>query len=101
MYASVILRTEILSCLYTASAPHDLAHAALASFSFITFVPVSQLIADRVAELIASNGARLKNIDALHLATATQVGASEFWTNDFTLAKVTVPGLTIKPLADG
>ena len=41
VYASVILRTEILSCLYTASASYDLAHAALASFSFITYIPVS------------------------------------------------------------
>ncbi len=101
VYVSTIARTEILHQPYQISIEvGDKAKHFLSSFGFISFVEVSEGIADSAAELCAKVGAKLKNIDSIHLATALSLGATEFWTNDRELLKVTVDGISIKSLDD-
>lgn len=98
---STVARTEILHQPYQASvAVGNEAKQLLSSFGFISFVEVSEDIADKAAELCAKVGAKLKNIDSIHLATALHVGAAEFWTNDHELLKVKAEGIRIKSLDD-
>ena len=101
VYLSTVARTEILHQPYQVSVViGDKAKQLLSGFGFISFVEVSEDIADRAAELCAKVGAKLKNIDAIHLATALSVGATEFWTNDHELLKLEVGGVSIKSLDD-
>jgi predicted nucleic acid-binding protein len=101
VFLSTVARTEILHQPYQVSVViGEKAKQLLSSFGFITFVEVSVDIADKAAELCAKVGAKLKNIDAIHLATALSVGATEFWTNDRELLKVKVGEISIKSLDD-
>ena len=101
VFLSTVARTEILHQPYQVSVViGEKAKQLLSSFGFITFVEVSVDIADKAAELCARVGAKLKNIDAIHLATALSVGATEFWTNDRELLKVKVGEISIKSLDD-
>lgn len=98
---STIARTEILQLPYQVSAElGNKTKQFLSSFGFISFVSVSENIADKAAELCADYGAKLKNIDSIQLATALDVGASEFWTNDQELLKVKIDKISIKSLDD-
>jgi len=98
---STVARTEILHQPYQVSAEIGTkAKLFLSSFGFISFIDVSEDIADKAAELCAKVGAKLKNIDSIHLATALNAGAAEFWTNDRELLKVKVDGISIKSLDD-
>ncbi len=76
-----------------------LAQQFLTSFQRLWWVSVDADVAARAAGLLASNGKKLKPLDALHLASALSAGADEFWTNDAELIAVAVPGLTIRRLA--
>lgn len=99
VYLSTVARTEILHQPYQVSAEIGTkAKQFLSSFGFISFIDVSEDIADKAAELCAKVGAKLKNIDSIHLATALSAGAAEFWTNDRELLKVKVHGISIKSL---
>ena len=101
VFLSTVARTEILHQPYQVSVViGEKAKQLLSSFGFITFVEVSVDIADKAAELCARVGAKLKNIDAIHLATALSVGATEFWTNDRELLKLKVGEISIKSLDD-
>lgn len=101
VYVSVIARTEILHQPYQiSSAIGDQAKRLLDHFDFVVYVEVTKGIADKAAELCALAGAKLKNIDSIHLATALHAGANEFWTNDRELAKVTIEGMAIKLLSN-
>jgi len=98
---STVARTEILHQPYQISAEiGEKAKRFLSSFGFISFIEVSEDIADKAAKLSAKVGAKLKNIDSIHLATALEKGATEFWTNDHELLKVKVDGISIKSLDD-
>lgn len=66
----------------------------------LIFLDVDRTTSLAAAQLLADSGKKLKTVDAVHLATATQAGAEIFWTNDLQLKKVTVPGLSIKTLVD-
>ena len=80
VYLSTVARTEILHQPYQISAEvGEKAKQLLSGFGFISFVGVSEDIADQAAELCAKVGAKLKNIDSIHLATALRIGATEFW----------------------
>jgi predicted nucleic acid-binding protein len=101
VYLSTVARTEILHRPYQVSVEiGDKTKQFLSSFGFISFVSVSEEIADKAAELCAKVGAKLKSIDSIHLATALDSGATEFWTNDHELLKVQIHGLVIKSLDD-
>jgi predicted nucleic acid-binding protein len=101
VYLSTIARTEILHQPYQVSEEiGEKTKQFLSGFGFISFVSVSEDIADKAAELCAEVGAKLKNIDSIHLATALNVKATEFWTNDHELLKVKVDGISIKSLDD-
>lgn len=101
VYLSTLARTEILHQPYQVSvALGEKAKQLLSSFGFISFVEVSADITDSAAKLCAKVGTKLKNIDAIHLATALSVGATEFWTNDHALLKVKVGRIRIKSLDD-
>ena len=101
MYLSTVARTEILHQPYQLSFEiGERAKQYLSSFEFISFIAVSEDIADKAAELCAKVGAKLKNIDSIHLATALSAKASEFWTNDRELLKVGIDGISIKSLDD-
>ena len=75
----------------------DELYRALVGIRNLSFVPVDSDIALRAAALQRGHPA-LHFVDALHLATAELHGATEFWTNDQALVKVTIPGLKIKTL---
>jgi predicted nucleic acid-binding protein len=101
VYLSTVARTEILHQPYQISTDvGDKAKHFLSSFGFISFLEVSEDIADKAAELCAKVGAKLKNVDSIHLATALSSGATEFWTNDHELLKIEVDGISIKSLED-
>lgn len=101
VYLSTVARTEILHQPYQLSFEiGERAKQYLSSFEFISFIAVSEDIADKAAELCAKVGAKLKNIDSIHLATALSAKASEFWTNDRELLKVGIDGISIKSLDD-
>jgi len=101
VYLSTVARTEILHQPYQISTGiGDKAKHFLSSFDFISFLEVSEDIADKAAELCAKVGAKLKNVDSIHLATALSSGATEFWTNDHALLKIEVDGISIKSLKD-
>ncbi len=101
VYLSVVARTEILHQPYQMSTTiGEQAKQLVDNFNFVTFLDVSKDIADKAAELCAEAGAKLKNIDSIHLATALKTGSTEFWTNDQELAKVKIDGLHIKSLSD-
>lgn len=101
VFISVIARTEILHQPYRLSVEiGDQAKHLLDSFDFLIYLDTTRAIADRAAKLCTDAGAKLKNIDAIHLATAIHAGATEFWTNDRELAKVKIEGIIIKILED-
>lgn len=59
----------------------------------ISVMPVSLSVAQSAGNLKIAYG--LKNIDAIHLATAVTSGADRFVTNDQALLKKIIPGITI------
>jgi predicted nucleic acid-binding protein len=66
----------------------------------VTLVEFHRLIATDARDLVRAahfDGTRLTPLDAIHLASAQRVGASEFHTYDGTLLKFSgCPGLTIR-----
>ena len=99
---SALARTEILNLPFRLSPKTgtEIAHI-LDSFDLITFIPVDMGIADLAARLIGeSSSVALRNVDAIHLATALQTGAEVLYTNDQTLLKVAkIRTLAINPLS--
>lgn len=97
---SVVLVTELLSLV----APHhprsiSELEAFLGSIKNTEFIACTAEIARRATGILrAHRGIRLG--DAIHLATAAEAGASEFWTNDVRLVKVAVPGVRVRLLAE-
>lgn len=73
-------------------------YRALIGIRNLHFKPVDEVIALEAAKLQRARPG-LHFVDALHIATAKVHGAHEFWTNDRTLSKVSVPGLKIKMLS--
>lgn len=64
--------------------------------SSIQVLPVSKDIAEAAGKLRVQHN--LKNIDAIHFATAIAAKADVFITNDLTLLKKHIPGLVIRGL---
>ena len=64
----------------------------------VSYMPVSTEIAQMAAKLLRENAPALRIADAIHLATAVESGADEFWTNDYKLQKIKVPNTKIKLL---
>jgi len=62
----------------------------------IKLIDVDPYIAEKAGQLRATYG--LKNIDAVHIATAIITGAQVFVTNDQKILKQKVPGLIIRGL---
>ena len=62
----------------------------------VSVVPVSASIASLAGKIKMAQG--LKNIDAIHIATALASGAKDFVTNDQELLKKSFPGLKIHGL---
>jgi uncharacterized protein len=53
----------------------------------VAVIDVSTKVIDRATELRARHG--FKSPDAIHLATALESGANEFWTGDAALSRCT------------
>jgi len=68
---------------------HDLLgrYDSLFGASRVAVLDVSAKVIDRATELRARHG--FKSPDAIHLATALECGANEFWTGDAALARCT------------
>ncbi|MGI9027249.1 MAG: type II toxin-antitoxin system VapC family toxin [Candidatus Saccharimonadales bacterium] len=62
----------------------------------ITILPVNNEIAEKAGQLKIEHG--LKNIDAIHIATAIYAGASTFITNDIKVYNKKVEGITLRGL---
>ncbi len=92
--ASVYVLTELLR-----RGPLEMREAIFA-MRHIVFAPTTQAIALLAADIIRANSVKLHNVDAIHLATASLAGASQFWTNDRILSKAKVDGLVIRLLED-
>lgn len=97
--ASVLLLSEVLS---QADLNQPAARREVEDFLThlrgMDWAEVSRPIAIKAAELMRQYPKKLHLADAIHLATATIIGADEFWTNDKALLKVSIPGLKIKSL---
>lgn len=98
---SAVGRTEILNYPYRLSAKQgELATKMLDDFDYISYEAVTLQIADAAAKLVGRIGGKLKNIDAIHLATALACGAREFYTNDKVLLGLSkIDALHVRPLA--
>lgn len=68
----------------------------LLNSSYIKVMPVDAGIAEKAGQLRIAYG--LKNIDAMHIATAILAGAETFVTNDLQLLKTKIPKLVIRGL---
>jgi predicted nucleic acid-binding protein len=64
----------------------------------LRWLAVSQPIALKAAELMRQYPKKLRLADAVHVATAAEANAEEFWTNDHALAKISISALKIKTL---
>lgn len=73
---------------------------AVLSMRHIVFVPTNQEIALLAADIIRQDRLKLRNVDAIHLATAALAGAGEFWTNDRALQRIKVKDLRVKMLEE-
>lgn len=71
---------------------------ALRHLGATEFVPVSQLICQRAVALTKRYGKQVYGYDAIHLATALELKAPVFVTNDKALLSVQVEGLDIRGL---
>ena len=90
--SSVITLGEILTGVYKKNAP-DLA-ARIRSFFQPTHVELLSFTietADRYAQIRGEH--RVTPSDAMHLATAAQIGVNLFLTNDRRLQKLVIPGI--------
>jgi predicted nucleic acid-binding protein len=61
--------------------------------SRVAVLDVSANVIDRATELRARHG--FKSPDAIHLATALECGATEFWTGDAALSRCTDVPVTV------
>lgn len=90
----------ICSTLVITEAAHpslkDEAHLIPLSSLSIKVVPLSTDVALRAGQIKLEYS--LSNNDAIHLATALESGAKEFFTNDKRILKTKVPGLKIRGL---
>ncbi len=66
----------------------------------VSYLAVTIEIAQMAAKLLRENAPGLRIADAVHLATAVESGAQEFWTNDNKLKKKELPGTHIKLLGE-
>ena len=66
---------------------------ALFAADRVVVVPVSAHVIDRATDLRARHG--FKTPDAIHLATALESSAAEFWTADATLSRCTDIAVTV------
>ncbi len=66
----------------------------------VSYLAVTREIAQMAAKLLRENAPGLRIADAVHLATAVESGAQEFWTNDNKLKKIELPGTHIKLLGE-
>ena len=95
---STILRTESL-CITKDPIVRNEIHSFLSDIKNTIFISVDPKIADYAGQILADYPA-IKIADAIHLATAKQAGATEFWTNDNKLCKVSIKDLIIRPLSE-
>jgi predicted nucleic acid-binding protein len=71
---------------------------ALSDLGATKFVPVSQTICERAVVLTKRFGKQVYGYDAIHLATAFELRATAFVTNDKALLSVHIEGLDIRGL---
>lgn len=71
----------------------------LQSFQNTVYVSYTEQIARRAASILRQYRS-LRLADSIHLATAAESGAHEFWTNDHRLEKVHLPGTKIRLLSE-
>ncbi len=71
----------------------------LRSFQNTIYVSYTEQIARRSASILRQYQS-LRLADAIHIATAVESGAQEFWTNDQRLKKVKLPDTRIKLLKE-
>ncbi len=96
---TVLLLTEMLHGALGVPKDEELIHDYLQAFRNLTFVPVSPSIATAAGKLLGRYPA-LRIGDAIHLATAAEAGADEFWTNDRKLKKIVIKGLRVRMLPE-
>lgn len=70
----------------------------LSSFGNTKFVGVDQKIAEKAVTLSRNSSTKLRNYDAILVATAIEHGASEFWTNDKELLSLKIDEIKMCPL---
>ena len=99
LIASVLVIGELLGVSDPSKATQlSYARLMLSSLHGLQLMPADETIVYAATALMQQQGLRLQ--DAIHLATAHQAGATEFWTNDKKLAKVTLPGLRVRLLSE-
>jgi predicted nucleic acid-binding protein len=97
--ASVLLLSEVLSQTDSNQpAARREVQEFLGNLRGLRRIAVSEPIAFQTAALMRDYPKKLRLGDAVHLATALEMGAKEFWTNDLALAKITTSNLKIKTL---
>lgn len=69
------------------------------NFTITNFVPVTKEIVEKAIDLIAKSEKKIKNHDAVLLATAIVHGATEFWTNDKQILTIKTEEIQIRSLA--
>ncbi len=86
---SALLVQEVLSG-FALSGPKNLqlAQQAIAAMDNVKFIPATSEICSKAAELTGRYGKNIYGYDAIHLATAINSAAKEFYTNDHTLIKI-------------
>ncbi len=96
---SELVRHEILSGV-ALNTPDRLPEmeSALNELGNLVFADATKSTSLLAARLTAQYGRKVKGYDAIHLASAIERGATEFWTNDQQLIEVGVTEISIRSL---